>query len=433
MKMPRWLAALRGKTAGPDWVWRSIGDGSKPRPSIRSGAVWAWVLANKFFSAPALMALPGALLLGLYSTLAQSSPARVVFLLILAIFLGDLIAGFVFMPRAHIERTLPARVRAGNSFLVRYTVRNRRRMPAYDLELDPELGFQYFETLQRAAVTALPGRGTAEAGQRLLALRRGRYQVGGARIVSRFPLAISKWSWRGGRSGAMLAVYPEYTPLLTLELPTGRRFQNAGLNRVSKVAEAADFCGCRDFRDGDNPRHIHWQASARSGRLILKEFQEEYLSRAALIIDTGIGKKRKNGSPQLEAALSLAAAAAEYLMADECVVDLFAAGRTVVHFQAGRSLAPFEAVLDVLAGVEGDSRPELGLLSGEVFAEIAAIGSALVILLSLDAERLEFVAKLRAAGVAVKAVAVAEEAGVPPAGVTLLTPAEIAAGKVRML
>jgi len=46
-----------------------------------------------------------------------------------------------------------------------------------------------------------------------------------------------------------------------------------------------DFQDHRDYAPGDDPRHINWQAYARSGNYILKQYQEEVSPTLDLILD----------------------------------------------------------------------------------------------------------------------------------------------------
>lgn len=54
-----------------------------------------------------------------------------------------------------------------------------------------------------------------------------------------------------------------------------------------------DFYGCREYRTGDDPRKIHWVASAKHAQFVVKEFQEEKLSRAALVMDNSLAAGRE--------------------------------------------------------------------------------------------------------------------------------------------
>jgi uncharacterized protein (DUF58 family) len=114
-----------------------------------------------------------------------------------------------------------------------------------------------------------------------------------------------------------------------------------------------EFHACREFRVGDNPKHIHWPTTARKNEIIVREFQEEYLCRIALVVDTFVPKRKPSllmpvtfssepPPPEFEAALTLTAALAEHLACGDYIVDIFAAGPEIYHFKGGRSLAQLE-------------------------------------------------------------------------------------------
>jgi uncharacterized protein (DUF58 family) len=429
--------------------------GRRYRSPILASFWWVLGWGTRLFSLPALLMLPGAGLFLLHSILLPEAKVRILVLVMLALLLTDFILGCIFWPRLKIRRVLPARVCTGQPFRIEYQLENRRQLPALALELDPGLGAYWFRTLQAPALKMLAGGENRIAGGEFLARQRGKYFLGQVSAMSGFPFSVCRHS-SIHKSSEYLIVHPSCHSLRELRLPAGVRLQKSGLERVMKVSEAMEFQGCRDYREGDNPRHIHWRSSARRGDLVVREFQDEYLSRTALIVDTclrrpknkplyyrifrqtvdffkGKGVLWPDGTvPELEAALSLAAAIAEFLLKGECLIDLFAAGRDVRHLQLGRQVATLKTLLDILAEIEPDPNPSLQELKEEVFEEISGLGNAIVILLGYDQERRDFVAKLRDRGVAVKLLLIGEGWPVEEEA-TVLTASDIMAGRVRSL
>src|SRR3977135_4628046 len=82
-----------------------------------------------------------------------------------------------------------------------------------------------------------------------------------------------------------------------------RRLQPGGVAFAGRVGDAEEFMSLRDYRSGDTPRRIHWKAWARTGRLVIKEYQDEFFVRHALLLDTF----PSGATATLEAAESLAA------------------------------------------------------------------------------------------------------------------------------
>ena len=445
--MTEWLAKIRRRwMEGPDWVRlpELVVSGRYRSPTLLF-CFWAYAWYVRVLTIPGRMLLMiSPLVLG-YTLLSVRTPIRILAFAIIALFVTDVIVGLVFMPRLAVRRSIPERARAGSGVRIEYVVRNRRRLPAMDIELDVHFRDKKLEfDGNPGAFGILPGRTERRVSAVVKAGRRGVYPLPAAIGGSRFPLGLWRWSCRDG-IGCKLHVYPAFDSLNALTLPVGRRFQREGGTKVSKVGESPDFAGCRDFRSGDDPRHIHWAGLARSGRLVVKEYQEEYLSRVAVIVDTFVkfklphfrlAKVLKPEFPNLEAAVSLAAALADFLARGDYVIDFFAAGPEIYHFQGGRSLSCLDNILDILACIEPETSHSLTELSPLVMDELRGIGGVVLILLDWNEERRKFVDNLRGTGTGLKVVLI-EGSGrfelEPPPDCLRLPAADVLGGKVRSL
>jgi uncharacterized protein (DUF58 family) len=81
-----------------------------------------------------------------------------------------------------------------------------------------------------------------------------------------------------------LVVYPRVVSVAALELatahPSGEHF---ALRRL--VDDPLRIAGTRPYVPGDNPRHLHWKATARRGELQTKTFDPAASMRTALFLD----------------------------------------------------------------------------------------------------------------------------------------------------
>ena len=59
---------------------------------------------------------------------------------------------------------------------------------------------------------------------------------------------------------------------------------NALLDKARRLGPG-EFHGLREYADGDEPRSIHWRASARSDQLMVKEYTVEGLHRCTVVFD----------------------------------------------------------------------------------------------------------------------------------------------------
>ena len=422
---------LRSRTSSP-WQYRSA-----------TLALFAWSrgLAERFLTPAALALLPMTLLVLFYGSLAMNSPGRVLLLVIFAPAVVELGFGFWFRVRCRVRRRGPERVRAGSEFTLEYELENRRRVSGYDLECDP---FPYAEGLRQlrpARLGRLPGRGRARIAGSWLAERRGVYRLYRPWVESSFPLGLLKWSCRGraGEGRDRLVVYPAYMPLTRFELPVGRLSQRSGLANLARVGESPDLLGTREYRDGDEVRHLDWPGSARRGKLVVKEFEEEHLKRVAVLVDTQLPpnrfrwRSRRQAEASLEAALSLALAITEYLVKTEAVVELFAAGPELYHLSLGRNLSCLDQVCDILAGVEPTADCALDKLAPEVFSQLVEVGGAVVLLLGVDPARRKLVERLQHAGVAVRVLVLSAQPLELPEAWHPVAPTAVLNGAVRSL
>ena len=71
-----------------------------------------------------------------------------------------------------------------------------------------------------------------------------------------------------------------------IALPGAMRYQEGGVALAANVGSSEEFVSLRDYRHGDPLRHIHWRSWAKTGRPIVKEFEDEFFVRHALVLDT---------------------------------------------------------------------------------------------------------------------------------------------------
>src|SRR3989442_2313388 len=111
------------------------------------------------------------------------------------------------------------------------------------------------------------------------------------------------------------------------EVRPGRRYQPGGIPLSSSTGDAIEFLGPREYREGDAVRSIHWRSWARRGEPVVKEYQEEYFCRIAILLDTFVRRRpRAAGVRAFEAAISVVASVADFFSRTEHIVEILAAG-----------------------------------------------------------------------------------------------------------
>lgn len=290
------------------------------------------------------------------------------------------------------------------------------------LDCEPEDGVRVDRVADDGAATVTFG---------LRCTRRGRHTLRGVRVESDFPFGLLR-ARRTFLSPHRILVYPRFTPLSRLEIPTGRRYQPGGVALASELGESFEYLGNREYREGDNPRDIDWRATARvgvvagvggaggggavasaTGGLVVREWVEEYMLRVAVVLDTHVPRPPEIHRREVpartaafERAVSLSAAVSDYMARQDYLVDLFAAGPNLYHLTAGRSLAYLDEILDILGCVEQSPRPPFAEVAPAIGDLAERLSTVIFVALDFDEPRREFVQGLLERGVAVKLIVV---------------------------
>jgi len=204
-------------------------------------------------------------------------------------------------------------------------------------------------------------------------------------------------------SRSNIIILPRRYTLPLLTLPGSRRYQPGGVTLATSVGDSEEFVGLRDYRPGDPLQRIHWKSFARVARPIVKEYQDEYFERHALVLDTFAAA----GDGQLfEEAVSIAASFAYTIDTRECLLDLMFIGTEAYTYTAGRGQMQAGKLLEVLAGVRPCGDKPFSVLGNAVLARRGTLTGCICILLGWDEERARFLRQLQAHAIAFRAIAV---------------------------
>jgi uncharacterized protein (DUF58 family) len=240
----------------------------------------------------------------------------------------------------------------------------------------------------------------------LLCAHRGVLEMNGFRVETDFPFGLWR-SFQVFRRERRLVVFPRFRELAHLDLPLGRRYQPGGVALAAAVGDSMEFVGNREYRSGDSIRNIDWRATARLRKPIVREFREEYLLRAAVVLDTHLPRWPSAAEREaFESAISLCASVSDHLAKRECVIDFLAAGPALYKIQAGRHLAFLDQILEILACIDSDPRPGFETVEPDLSEQLQSISSVVCIFLDWNAARRRFVQGLCERGVGVKVVIV---------------------------
>ena len=140
---------------------------------------------------------------------------------------------------------------------------------------------------------------------------RGQYGFGGLFIRVEGPLGLMARPLKISET-EKVSVYPMLQPLRCANLATYRRVAHQwGLRPTRWRGEGREFESLREYVEGDDPRKIHWKATARFDRPIVQQYQVEKNQIVMILLDVGrlmsaVSEGKTKLDYALEAALHLA-------------------------------------------------------------------------------------------------------------------------------
>jgi uncharacterized protein (DUF58 family) len=233
--------------------------------------------------------------------------------------------------RLRVQRRPPPQVFANRPFLMEIAVENRKRfMASYSIEIEDLVDGKPLD--KRCYFLKIPPGRVQRTAYRHTFHRRGRVQFTGFRMGSRYPFTLFRKS-RDMPPDAELIVLPAVYPMR----PPNPHARDLGETSTPQIGRQGEFFGLREFRSGDGKHDIHWRSSARTGALMVREYERERQRRAIIVVENGLNDDADDGARDaLERAISMAASLANAYTLAGYQISLAARG-TWIPFAAGPS------------------------------------------------------------------------------------------------
>ena len=292
-------------------MWRRLG----PRrrfPPTREG--WYFLIAT--------------LLVGLAAINAGLNLLFLVWGMMLFLILASGILSELCLRDLTVTRATPLTIHADAPYLMGIALSNgKRRLPSFSVEVEDLVDGRPIE--KRCYFLKLPAGRTQETAYRHVAPRRGHLRLTGFRLSTRFPFGLIHKS-KDVIADADLLVYPALVSVPP-ELLHGFASPH-GTGHHKWRSRRGEFFGLREFRQGDDPRDIHWRTSARRGALFVRETEDDEGQVVSIVLDNGVEPSHvasAAGDAAFEEAVSLAASVAYELLLRGYHVGLSARGAEI--------------------------------------------------------------------------------------------------------
>lgn len=246
------------------------------------------------------------------------------------------------------KRICAARLSNGDENKVTLQLSNHYAFNVH-LRLIDEIPFQFQKRDVNFHTDLTPGE-SREIAYFLRPVKRGAYDFGKVRVY-----AMSRFRWLQRRfivaEELQVKVYPSYLQLRKYQLMAEtNRWSDAGIRKRRRLGHSMEFEQIKEYVPGDDYRTVNWQATARSGRLMVNNFTEEKSQQIYCVIDKGrVMKMPFEGLSLLDYAInaSLVLSSVALNKQDKAGILTFSE-RVGTFLPAERRTAQMQAVLETL-------------------------------------------------------------------------------------
>jgi uncharacterized protein (DUF58 family) len=201
---------------------------------------------------------------------------------------------------------------------------------------------------------------------------RGETQFGAAEIRLHSPLGLWLVKKLSGEP-SLVRVYPNFRALAKYTLlATDNRLSQIGVLQVRRRGEGMEFHQLREYRQGDAQRAIDWKATARTARLIAREYEEEKDQRVLLVIDCGRRMASKDDElSHFDHALNAALLLAHVALRQGDAVGMMTMAGVNRYSEPRKSVGAVHAILNRVYDIEPTrSVPDYHLAARDVMKQL---------------------------------------------------------------
>ena len=292
---------------------------------------------------------------------------NLLFLILACLLAGILVSGVlsrVVLTGIAMKFDLPEHIFAGQPVLAEIELRNEKQIwPSFSLRVLGASKKSATEILTRPVFFPYVSRiSTARQKVELRFPQRGIYRQDAFGIRTRFPFGFFEKT-RRVESNMEITVYPaveptdqfyEVLPLLSGEMASHFRGRGHELHSL------------REYQPTDSGRLVDWKVTAKSGRLMVREFAREDERRVMLVLDPYIGKAMaSDGVARFERAVSLSACIAWHFNEIHSVMQFRTACYSTPMAPAGEIIYPALRQLALVQPEMSETGGFLDVLTGD--------------------------------------------------------------------
>lgn len=248
--------------------------------------------------------------------------------------------------KLRISRKLPARMFAGTRSLVEVVALNDKRwLASVSVEALDEI--DGIDTKPARFLRVAAGE-RALAGYHFEAPRRGSFELGSIRVVTRYPFGLIEKGYTLFHPDEAI-VFPRLLDHVSAPPVRPAPGDAAPIHRTGRGSEFAG--SVRLYREGDEARNIHWKRTASRGELVVREHEQDTSALVTLRVDNVVPAGTTDESKwreQFEQSISETATLASVYLAQGVAVQVEASGGTSPLVAGGHAPDPIWRFLALL-------------------------------------------------------------------------------------
>jgi uncharacterized protein (DUF58 family) len=270
---------------------------------------------------PFELTIGGAVILGLIVIVGFSAwnTGNNLLFLVLSFLSGALVVGFftgsACLKKLDVKMRFPETIFAGEPTPILVSLHNRKiLLPTFSVitevrgrereksaladEIKELLPAKWAEKLTRPPIVKhtldyfvyVPRRGEIENKAEHIFKKRGRFIIKDFELSTRFPFGFFRHRRRLSALAAEIIIFPK---LVSIEKEIADLPLEVGKLVANKRGMGQDLLALRDYQPMDDLRRVDWKATARTNRLIIREFSAEDDKRVTVFFDTRLQKTLK--------------------------------------------------------------------------------------------------------------------------------------------
>lgn len=278
------------------------------------------------------------------------------------------------------ERIAPASVHVGDLVTVQITVWSDKKIRRPLIEVKdnrpPRLMIADLSpSLPIAAAYDLP----IQTQYQFRPLKRGRYRWSGLTVEGTDALGLVTQRKQYETSPAEMTVLPRPIPV-SVDLPAAAGWGISEAESGQTRGAGLEPRGVRNYVNGDSLRHVHWRSTAKTGQLLVKEFEAGTHAAAVFLIQRTEGSDVGTGAnTSLELICGHAAYLAEVFLRQGARVEFPGIDSSTSH---GSVHERTHEIYEDLAGVLAESEHTLGEHAGALVGTLP-LGSVVFVMMAV--------------------------------------------------